>query len=190
MQFKVRQPDNPIKAIYSTRMTKSLLLDASYRPIDIISWERAICLMVTDRAEVLQESDIVVRSIDKEFRIPKVIKLTKIHKGKNQPSFSKNSVFLRDNCTCAYCGTKVSKQKVTIDHIKPKSQGGKNAWENVISSCLSCNNKKGGRTPEQAGMKLLFKPRVPNRAELLLNAVKDTEIYKSIVAEFPFLSIS
>ena len=75
--------------------------------------------------------------------------------------FSKIGVFRRDNFTCAYCGDNLTRSECTADHILPKWQGNSASWNNSITSCFPCNNKKGGRSPKEAGMKLLFQPRTP-----------------------------
>ena len=84
------------------------------------------------------------------------------------PPLNNRELFHRDRHICAYCGSDFSALRLTRDHIVPVSQGGRNGWMNVVTACRSCNQRKSGRTPEQAGMELLYAPYVPNKAEYLI----------------------
>jgi hypothetical protein len=84
------------------------------------------------------------------------------------PPLNNRELFHRDRHICAYCGSELTSARLTRDHIMPVSQGGQNCWMNVVTACRSCNQRKGGRTPEQASMMLLFAPYVPNKAEYLI----------------------
>ena len=84
------------------------------------------------------------------------------------PPLNNRELFHRDRHTCAYCGHEYSFLRLTRDHIQPVSQGGRDLWMNVVTACRHCNQKKSGRTPEQAGMELLYTPYVPNKAEFLI----------------------
>ena len=84
------------------------------------------------------------------------------------PPLNNRELFHRDRHTCAYCGHEYSFIRLTRDHILPLSQGGRDQWMNVVTACRHCNQKKGGRTPEQAGLELLYAPYVPNKAEFLI----------------------
>lgn len=160
-------------------MTKSLLLDKYYQPVDIITWQKAITLIVQDKAEVVEAGESSVRSVSKEFFIPRILRLVSAHYSKIRASFSKKSVLLRDRGMCAYCGQHYPFKVLTIDHIIPRVQGGKHEWNNVISACFRCNSKKGGKTPEQANMKLLFLPKIPTRTDLLLNTIQESDLPQS-----------
>jgi 5-methylcytosine-specific restriction endonuclease McrA len=83
-----------------------------------------------------------------------------------RPKFSRRNIFLRDKNVCCYCGKKFQPSELNIDHIKPRAQGGHTSWTNVVLSCFRCNDKKGGRTPEEAKMKMHYRPRVPEASEL------------------------
>jgi 5-methylcytosine-specific restriction endonuclease McrA len=81
--------------------------------------------------------------------------------------FSRHNIFTRDDHTCQYCGGLFARAELNLDHVVPRSQGGKTNWENVVTSCVSCNSRKGGRTPVQAGIRLVRPPRKPTWAELV-----------------------
>lgn len=146
-------------------MTSSVLvLDAAYQPICTMSWERAITLYFQGKAEILAEyADRFVHSVSQTFKIPSVIRFFKyVFKRKRAVKFSRDTIYNRDNGQCTYCGIHVSRREFTYDHIIPRVQGGRTTFMNVCVSCQPCNSKKDGRTPEQAGMKLLRKPTVPS----------------------------
>lgn len=139
-------------------MSSVLVLNAGYEPLHNVSVKHAIKMIIREVA-VIEESD--EQKQFGSFPFPKVLRLVKYIKinwrGKN-PRFSKSKLYQRDNFECAYCG----KTANTIDHIVPRSRGGITTWKNTVASCLKCNHKKGNRTPEEAGMKLRFKPYEPN----------------------------
>lgn len=146
----------------------TLVLDASYTPVNRISWQRALVLLWEQKVEVLEEyEDRTVRSVSLEFRVPSVIRFftTICNKGRSV-RFSKENVFLRDSGKCQYCGTKLSRAKSTFDHVIPRALGGSTRWNNVVICCYSCNQRKGCRTPEQARMRLLSKPTKPKSLPL------------------------
>jgi len=141
----------------------TLLLNSTYEPLKIISWQRAITLLFKNKVEILEMSDVVVHSVHDSLRIPSVLRLRYFVKirVKHRVKFSKDNVFLRDAYTCQYCGNVFPKNMLTLDHVIPVSLGGKKNWENIVTACHSCNNKKGSRTPELAKMTLLSKPNKP-----------------------------
>lgn len=143
-----------------------LVLNADYNPINICDGRRAIVLLLKEKAQFI--SDKVIRLLE-YIRVP----LAKIMS--HRPS--RNMVHKRDNHECQYCG---AKEKLTIDHVLPSSRGGLDTWENLICCCAPCNTKKGNRTPEEAGMKLLRKPSPPfNKVYLAINSanVADWKTY-------------
>lgn len=116
-------------------------------------------MLYKNKAEVVSVDN--TQQIYENTFLPTIIRLVKyISAPYKKIVLSRENVFKRDNHTCAYCGT-VGK-RLTVDHIHPKSRGGANSWENLITSCFGCNNKKDNRTPSEAGMKLLYKPFKPN----------------------------
>lgn len=156
-----------------------LVLNKSFVPIHITSIKRAICLVFKGLAKVVDEqyrmfdfqswaevSDAMHDdsiSVTRGFiRVPRVILLQFYDKLPSRNiRFSRENIYLRDKNTCQYCGRRFSKSELNIDHVIPLSQGGDTTWQNVVCSCLRCNNAKGGRTPPQADMKLLTKPTEP-----------------------------
>ena len=143
---------------------KTLILDQSFMPITIVHWTKAFCLVLREKAEVIHYyKDKVVRSVSQKFEVPQIIKINKsITKFLGRTPLTSDNIFKRDNYKCAYCGNRFKREDLTIDHIIPKCQGGDvKSWENMTSSCGACNGKKGGRTPDQANMKLLHKAEPP-----------------------------
>ncbi len=139
-----------------------LVLNASYEVLNVTGWQRAVCLIFSGKAEVLEESDHLICSPSTEFRMPSVIKMNYyIKKPRLSVPFSRGNVFMRDRHTCQYCGRTRKGYDLTLDHIVPRSLGGDTCWENLVTACRRCNIKKGNRTPEMAGMKLLKQPRAP-----------------------------
>ena len=126
-------------------------------------------LMAPERAKANPNEFYCVRSVSLEVSIPKVLILKDFDKRPPQfVRFSRAHIFMRDDHTCQYCSNTLPKQKLNIDHVIPRVQKGKTSWENVVTSCHGCNRKKGGRTPRQAGMKLLKNPLKPKVSPLLL----------------------
>lgn len=160
---------------YELMAHRVLLVDAGLQPINIISWKRAFVLLADpgrkSKPQVLRYSDDgKVIGVERTIRLPSVIQLLgrMIPRYKQRVRFCRKNVLLgRDRCICQYCGAKASTEKLTLDHVVPRSQGGQTVWENVVACCFGCNQKKANRTPEQAKMKLRRKPVRP--AHLLDN---------------------
>jgi len=145
-------------------MSHALLLNASFEPLVIVPWQRAIQLLFQGKVEVIEESDQVVHSVRLSIRVPAVLRLlafVPLAKKRHLVRFSRTNIFLRDRNTCQYCGGKFAKQHLTLDHIIPVVQGGGKGWSNIVTACKPCNQRKGGRTPTQAGMRLRSKPKEP-----------------------------
>jgi 5-methylcytosine-specific restriction endonuclease McrA len=156
-----------------------LVLNRSFAPIHITSVKRAICLVFKGLAKIVDEqyqvfdfqswSEVSVAQQEDAIhfthgavRVPRVIILQLYNKlPRRDVRFSRENVYIRDKSTCQYCAKRFSRSKLNIDHVVPISQGGETSWENIVCSCLPCNNKKGGRTPAQAGLKLLNEPIKP-----------------------------
>jgi len=135
---------------------KVLVLNSTSIPINICSWKRAITLVFKEKAEGLEKSK---KLINERYDLPYVIRLKNyVPAPYSGVVMSRKNVFLRDNHVCQYCG---KNGNLTIDHIIPKSKGGKDNWENTVVCCIRCNNKKGDKTPEEAGMKLVNTPYKP-----------------------------
>ncbi len=146
---------NPLK-------NKVLVLNQSYEPISICSVKKAILLLFLTKAELIAKRDgIVLNSVHSKVPLPSIIRLSRyINIPHKKIDLSRKNILRRDGFKCQYCGT--TSGNLTVDHIIPKSRGGTDSWDNLVTACISCNNKKGNRTPEEAGMKLLAKPRKPN----------------------------
>ena len=130
-------------------MSDTLLLNSdaqpvSWLPLSTLPWQDAIKYMVLEKARVLEWHDSwIVRSANWQTNVPAVMMLTEYMKPKTTIRFSKSNVFLRDQYTCAYCGTGLEKKDCTLDHILPSSHGGKTTFENCVTACGPCNAKKG-----------------------------------------------
>ena len=145
-------------------MENTLVLNASYEPINIISWKRALHLLCLGKVEVLAEYDCEIRSVSFTVKLPSVLRLlkyVKIRKANQKVKFSRANIYARDQHTCQYCGEKCSAENLTFDHVIPIVMGGTKTWENIVTCCIDCNHRKGGRTPEKAGMALIRRPKEP-----------------------------
>jgi 5-methylcytosine-specific restriction endonuclease McrA len=141
---------------------QTLLLTPWMMPHKVISWQTAITLLFLDKVEVLEEYEEEIRSPSLALRTPAVVRLKKaIGSVKRGVKFSRLNVFTRDGFRCQYCGDRRRMTELNYDHVVPRVRGGTTVWENIVTSCYACNDKKGNRTAEQAGMKLLKKPIKP-----------------------------
>lgn len=143
----------------------TLVLSAAYEPVQRISWQRAITLVFSGKVEVVEEyDDRTIRSVTFEIRMPSVVRFVRMLRvRRRKPRFTRDNLLSRDGHRCQYCARGVTRAEATYDHVIPKAQGGRTSWENVVIACVRCNQKKGGRTPEQAGMVLLTKPHRPQQ---------------------------
>jgi 5-methylcytosine-specific restriction endonuclease McrA len=150
-------------------MTQTLLLNASYEPLKIIHWQRAITLWARGRVEIIAEHDREIRSITFSMKLPSIVRLLRYVKIKRREvvPFSRMNIYARDKHTCQYCGEAFRAEDLTFDHVIPVTQGGQRTWTNIVTCCLDCNREKGGRTPEEAGMRLLSHPKRPESAPTL-----------------------
>jgi 5-methylcytosine-specific restriction endonuclease McrA len=143
-------------------MERVLLLNATYEPLRVISWQRAVTLLTLGKVEVLESYSRTVRSVTLVVRLPSVVRLlTLVRFRERTVRFSRQNIYLRDRSRCQYCGKVLAADNLTYDHVVPKSMGGITAWENIVTCCLPCNKRKGGKTPQQARMHLIRKPRKP-----------------------------
>lgn len=144
---------------------QALVLNSSYEPINIVSWQKAIQLLFQGKVEVVEESDKTIRTVSITMRIPSVLRLLRFVPLKRRARivrFSRLNIFIRDAYSCQYCGHTPPKSHLTLDHVVPAVQGGLKDWTNIVTSCKPCNQRKGGRTPEEAGMKLRKRPVEPS----------------------------
>lgn len=138
-----------------------LVINASYVAINFVAAKRALILVHGGKAHVEVPSGFFVRSGRLTVQLPSVIRLdpSRYNKiPKSTRAVSRKSIILRDRNTCQYCRTKFEAKELTMDHVIPKSRGGSNSWYNMVACCYSCNNRKGARTPDEAGMVLAHKP--------------------------------
>lgn len=156
---------------------KVLVLSKSYEPLSITSSRKAFLLVYTDKAEVIDFGSGVLRSPTVSFNVPSIIRL------KTRPKYSiyskvelnRKNIFRRDNNQCQYCG---SFENLTLDHIIPKSKGGSSSWDNLVTACNSCNNKKDNKMLHEVGMKLRSEPKRPNYVQFLIKKNKIQESWK------------
>jgi 5-methylcytosine-specific restriction endonuclease McrA len=117
--------------------------------------------------EIIASHDREIRAVSFSLRLPSVIRLlryVRIKKRFDYVPFSRANIYARDGFTCQYCGEHFPTQELTFDHVVPVSQGGRKDWENIVTCCVGCNRRKGGRTPEEARMRLVKPPRRPDSA--------------------------
>ena len=147
--------------------TNTLLLNATYEPIKVLSWERAVTLIFQGKVEVVEEYDEILRSPSYEMNKPSVVRLKTYARQERRVRFSRNNVFRRDDYKCQYCGCTPGVNYLTLDHVLPRAQGGKTTWDNIVSACKPCNSRKAAKTPEQARMPLLHgMPRTPSKMDV------------------------
>ena len=144
-------------------MEQTLVLNATYEPLKVVDWQRAITLWVQGKVEIVETHDREVRSVSFSFRLPSVVRLLQFVRLKKRPvvQFTRANIYARDEHTCQYCGEVFASEDLTFDHVVPSAQGGTRGWTNIVTACEPCNRKKAARTPEEAGMTLRRKPRRP-----------------------------
>jgi len=166
-----------------------LVLNKYWQPIYVVTLEEAVCILFQGRGKIVlddfglldfedwmehSETILGMKSYDvittarKRLVLPSIIYM---HKNGYQPrwkvSLTRQNVYARDGGRCQYCGKNLKRTESTYDHVLPRSRGGKTTWENIVLCCKKCNAKKGDKTPEEAGMRLLKEPRMPKRFEML-----------------------
>jgi len=184
----ISTPNTPLDA-------SVLVLNKLFIAVHIISVRRAFCLLCKELAEVValeegqfatydfrswrevsefrakyfrEQDDDWVRTVNSEIQVPRVIRLLGYDRlPKQTVKFNRRNIFARDHNQCQYCGKKFPTTELSLDHINPRSQGGKSTWENVVCACVRCNVRKGGRTPKEAHMTLIRKPEKPKRSPML-----------------------
>lgn len=173
-----------------------LALNRHFCPVHVLSVRRAFCLVYKGLAEIISveqdtyqsydfdawlEASVLrlslgmldddhdwVQSVNFEIQVPRVVRLLRYERiPRNSVKFNRRNIFLRDEYVCQYCGRRHSAHRLSLDHVMPKSRGGPTTWENIVCCCLDCNVRKGGRTPHEAGMKLMKAPRKPARNPVL-----------------------
>lgn len=182
--------------------TSVLVLNRFYQPVHVTSVRRAFALLYQGVAKAIDQEYRIyefadwaalsaanhdsVGTIDRRIRVPRVVVLSAYeYLPKGRVRFSRLNIYARDDDTCQYCGRRLHRAELNLDHVLPRSQGGKTTWENVVCSCVPCNLKKGGRTPDQARMTLLKKPVRPRWTPLFRGASRKVTYREWL----PFLSL-
>ena len=148
-----------------------LVLNQNYQPHLICTARRAICLIYLGKAEVIENYREFVHSPSIALPLPSVVKLAKFVRVRgNNIILSRKNILKRDQHRCQYCGRR--SVPMTVDHVLPKERGGRDTWENLVCCCHPCNRKKGNRTPAEAQMPLLGRPRKPNRIHYIRQFIK------------------
>lgn len=166
--------------------TKVLVLNRNFLPVHVTSVRRAFSLLYQGVAEAVDDQyrtfdfdswsalsasvhDDTIGMVNRIIRVPRVILLLTYDRiPRRQVRFNRFNVYARDRNTCQYCGLRLPRVELNLDHVIPRSQGGTSVWENIVCSCHGCNRRKGGRTPKEAGMKLLHPPRRPEWTPFML----------------------
>ena len=140
-------------------MSKVLVLNSDYTPLNVTSLNRGFTLVYKGKAEVLKKSDKPLMTSVGDFVRPLIIRLLKYVRNSIKPiKLNRKRIYKRDNFECIYCG---SRKNLTIDHVIPRSKGGINSWDNLVTCCAGCNLKKGDKSLEEIGFKMKHKPFVP-----------------------------
>lgn len=177
-----------------------LVLNRNYLALRVVNVRRAFSLLCRELAEVVHvesgrytsydfeewcelsrlarefEPDVHdwIRTVRFDIAVPRIIRLAVYDRlPKQTVKFNRRNIYARDGNRCQYCGGKFSTTELSLDHVVPKSQGGLANWENIVCACLSCNIRKGGRTPEQASMKLVYPPKKPRRNPVISIKLND-----------------
>ena len=184
--------------------TNVLVLNRSFIPLHLTTVRRAFSLLYQDLARAVDEefrtfdfkswSELSVAAhsetsglVNRVIRVPRVIALTSFDRfPRRTVRFSRINILARDQNTCQYCGKRFSRAELNLDHVTPRSRGGLSTWENVVTSCIACNRKKAGRTPAEAGMKLIKKPVRPKwtplyRLPLVNTPYKEWQLFLDFV---------
>ena len=150
------------------KMDKVLVLNADYTPLNVVTVRKGFVLVIKGKAEVVKQDARKLTTSVAEFVKPLIIRLYNYVKFKSRGlRLNRKRVYKRDNFQCVYCG---SEKNLTLDHIIPRSRGGKNSWTNLVTCCQSCNLKKADRTPDEAGMKMKMKPYEPTVFSSVISA--------------------
>ena len=151
------------------RVSRSLVLNATYEPLGVVSSRRAVVLVLAQKAEVIHDDGVVFHSERLSIAVPSVIRLrhfVRVPYQRRAP-LSRRAVFLRDGGRCQYCGKKAE----SIDHVVPRSKGGPHTWENVVAACSRCNSSKRDRLLEETPMRLRTRPEAPRHLSWVVVSV-------------------
>ena len=146
-------------------MEETLVLNATYEPLGVVSWQRAMTLLYQGKVEVVATYERIIHGVRAHFALPSILRLLRHVRLKRvfaEVPFSRTNVYARDEHRCQYCGDRKDPQNLTFDHLVPVARGGLKTWDNIVTCCVECNRRKGDRLPEEAGMKLVRRPRRPD----------------------------
>ena len=148
-----------------------LVLSSAYEPIRIISWQRAMVLSFSEKIEILEHypHPVSVRTVSRSFPVPAVVRMVRYFYPKRlrrTVRFTRQHVFVRDEYRCQYCQQEFPEGELTLDHVVPVVHGGLTSWSNIVTCCVDCNQRKGCKTPQEAGLKLHSVPREPQAGYL------------------------
>ncbi|MBQ27773.1 MAG: HNH endonuclease [Nitrospiraceae bacterium] len=160
-------------------METTLLLNTTYEPLRILHWQKAITLLWREKVEVLEVYDRKIHGVSSSIPLPSVMRLQSMIRLRDRHGamkFSRVNIFTRDEYCCQYCAKTFRPSELTFDHILPISCGGRKTWENIVTACWRCNNRKSGRTPKEAGMRLLKNPVRPrwNQMAAITSDIRNT----------------
>lgn len=146
-----------------------LVLNAGYEPLSLVSVRRAVILLLREKAELVEATEQLLRSAHHSQPIPLVIRLVHyVRLPHRRVPATRAAVMVRDLNICQYCGSVPGRSELTVDHVIPRSRGGGHSWQNLVTACKRCNQKKGSQTPEEAMMQLIRKPYEPTYVALVL----------------------
>ena len=180
-----------MSAISITQSRVLLLNGSTWEPLSVITVPRAMTLLIAGKAIVVEESGKFIRTIRDKFAVPSVIALRAyINVPRRKAHWSRKGVLVRDNYTCIYCsaqpgtiqrGKVLAKTNFTIDHVVPRSRGGKDTWTNTACACAYCNHRKGDRLPNEAGMKMAWEPKTPRTSYLVIALGTGPSVWKRYI---------
>ena len=141
-------------------MSAVLVLNQNYEPLNVCNARRALVLVDGGKAEVLEHAEIPIRTPNRLFPRPSVIRLVyMIKRPRPRVRLTRREIFIRDHHACQYCGIRT--RDLTLDHVVPRHRGGRHTWDNLVTACKTCNHRKAGRTPQEAKMALAKLPHQP-----------------------------
>ena len=155
-------------------MEMTLVLNATFEPLKVVNWQRAMTLWCQGKVEIVETHEREVRAVTFSFKLPSVVRLlrfVKIRHREDYVPFTRANIYARDRYRCQYCGHEFEMSDLTFDHVIPASRGGRRTWDNIVTACFDCNTAKGNRTPAEAGMHLLRQPRKPQSSPTLRVAI-------------------
>ena len=150
-------------------MRSALVLNATFEPLSVVSSRRAACLVIADKADIVEDDGTVFHAARLSIPSPSIIRLRYVVKApySRRMALSRRAIFARDDHRCQYCGGVAD----SIDHIMPRSRGGEHTWDNVAAACRRCNLSKRDRTPDEAGMRLARPAHAPREMTWISVAV-------------------